>query len=193
LSQVAEVAKTPRMYFTPAEYSEILSPKRVVQKNLFRALVMRHAAVHETIRTKLVSKIAIVHTQPTVRLVSALVTVRSLSSDITFYLLSLFVTKVRGLLVEPCVRDMLVPAIFRPIPNALIVVTAGLEALRSSTRVPVHLGVSESVETLCSGCRDWRRRGKGGLHWCPRYARKLKDIWQDWSLQWSKALSRYWL
>ncbi|KAH0046267.1 hypothetical protein KCU80_g17, partial [Aureobasidium melanogenum] len=61
--------------------------KRVVQKNLFRALVMRHAAVHETIRTKLVSKIAIVHTQPTVRLVSALVTVRSLSSDITFYLL----------------------------------------------------------------------------------------------------------
>ncbi|KAG9956434.1 hypothetical protein KCU82_g17, partial [Aureobasidium melanogenum] len=114
-------------------------------------------------------------------------------TKLTIPSLSLFVTKVRGLLVEPCVRDMLVPAIFRPIPNALIVVTAGLEALRSSTRVPVHLGVSESVETLCSGCRDWRRRGKGGLHWCPRYARKLKDIWQDWSLQWSKALSRYWL
>ncbi|KAG9652921.1 hypothetical protein KCV04_g10, partial [Aureobasidium melanogenum] len=139
LSQVAEVAKTPRMYFTPAEYSEILSRLGIIvrnhyinarslaiplpicweaetnqthvlrlhkdtgdikvsaqdahqhlqleTKNLFRALVMRHAAVHETIRTKLVSKIAIVHTQPTVRLVSALVTVRSLSSDITFYLL----------------------------------------------------------------------------------------------------------
>ncbi|KAG9606378.1 hypothetical protein KCU97_g10, partial [Aureobasidium melanogenum] len=101
-------------------------------------------------------------------------------TKLTIPSLSLFVTKVRGLLVEPCVRDMLVPAIFRPIPNALIVVTAGLEALRSSTRVPVHLGVSESVETLCIPdlASPFVMRG----------AARVDSI--DWSLQWSKALSR---
>ncbi|KAH0121719.1 hypothetical protein KCU60_g17, partial [Aureobasidium melanogenum] len=97
-------------------------------------------------------------------------------TKLTIPSLSLFVTKVRGLLVEPCVRDMLVPAIFRPIPNALIVVTAGLEALRSSTRVPVHLGTA--VPDLAS---PFVMRG----------AARVDSI--DWSLQWSKALSRYWL
>lgn len=68
--------------------------------------------------------------------------------QLTITSLILFVPKVRDLTVIPGVCDMLVPANLTAISDTLIVVTVELETLGSAARVPIHLGISESVESL---------------------------------------------